>query len=78
MKDYKIIATENFDKPIEDWTLLFEINEKSENEHEDPFIYKFSTPSPPIRFVRLVQTGENWKNELFLLFHHFDIFGTYF
>lgn len=78
MKEYKIIATENFDKPIENWILLFEINEKSENEHEDPFIYKFSTPSPPIRFVRLVQTGGNWKNELLLQFNHFEIFGTYF
>lgn len=40
--------------------------------------YKFSKPSPPAKFIRIVQTEPNWENCLQLKFAHFDIFGAYF
>ena len=78
LKNYKLICTDDSSKPESSWTTLIEIDEKTENEHEVLDIYEFPQPSPPTRFVRLVQTGQNWNNELFLQFYHFDLFGTYF
>ena len=73
-----MICTDDSSKPESSWTTLIEINEETENEHEQLGIYEFPHPSPPTRIVRLVQTGENWSDELNLMFVHFDLFGSYF
>ncbi|KAK8876254.1 hypothetical protein M9Y10_006449 [Tritrichomonas musculus] len=78
LRSYKLICTDDSSKPESSWTTLIEINEETENEHNDLDIYEFSHPSPPTRFVRLVQTGKNWYDSLSLLFIHFDLFGEYF
>ena len=77
LKSYKIICTDDSKKSTDEWTTLIEINETNENEHEILDIYEFSQPSPPVRFIRLIQTGPSWKNDLSLKFHHFDLFGFY-
>ena len=48
-----------------------------ENEHGKLDIYEFSQPSPPTKYVRLIQTGHNWNNALHLTFYHFKLFGNY-
>lgn len=78
LKSYKIVCTNDVNKPLEFWETLIEINEKNQDEHEILDIYEFSQPSRPSKFIRLIQTGPNWNNNLFLQFYHFDIFGTYF
>ena len=55
---------------------MLSVNEKDENEHELLDIYKFTHSSPPIRFIRLVQTDKNWKNKNVCGLVHFDIFGS--
>ena len=77
-RNYKIICTCDVKDPIEDWTTLIEINEKNEDEHRDIDIYLVTQPSPPVKYIRLVQTGQNWCNNFFLKFFNFDIFGNYF
>ncbi|KAK8888185.1 hypothetical protein M9Y10_039249 [Tritrichomonas musculus] len=78
LKTYKLICTDDPSKPESSWTTLIEINEKAKDEHEDLDIYEFPHPSPPTRFVRLVQTGKNWNDSYVLSFYHFDLFGSYF
>ena len=78
LKSYKLICTFFSSKPESSWTKLIEINEKSNDEHGLLDIYEFPHPSPPTRFVRLVQTGRGWNNDLQLRFFHFDLFGSYF
>ena len=78
LRNFKLICTDDSSKPESSWTTLIEINEKTENEHEILDIYEFPHPSPPTRFVRIVQTGKNWGDNWFLLFYHFDLFGSYF
>lgn len=77
MKKYKIICTNDALKLEEEWITLFKIDEQSENEHEILDIYEFSKPSPPIKFVRIMQIGPNWGGKLNLKFYHFDLFGEY-
>ena len=77
LKSYKIICTDDNHKPEESWTTLIEVNERRDDEHEDLDIYKFPQPSPPTKYVKLIQTGQNWSNTLNLLFHHFELFGNY-
>ena len=77
LKDFKIICTDDDKKSINEWTTLIQIKETKENEHEDLDIYKFSHPSPPIRFVRLIQTSETCGKSLFLQLYHFDLFGIF-
>ncbi|KAK8870935.1 hypothetical protein M9Y10_008848 [Tritrichomonas musculus] len=78
LRSYKVICTDDSSKPESSWTTLIEINEETINEHEVLDIYEFPHPSPPTRFVRLVQTGKNWNDDLCLMFIHFDLFGEYF
>ena len=78
LRSYKVICTDDSSKPESSWTILIEINEKTENEHELLDIYEFAHPNPPTRIVRLVQTGKNWSDNLHLHFFHFDLFGSYF
>lgn len=78
MRNYKIICTDDLNKPESDWKTLIEINEKTENEHKVLDIYEFAHPSPPVRFIKLIATGPDWDNDLRLRFYHFDLFGTYF
>ena len=77
IRSYKIICTDNSHKPEESWTTLIEVNEGREDEHEQLEIYEFSQPSPPTKYVRLIQTGPNWGNTLNLILYHFDLFGNY-
>lgn len=78
LKNFKIICTDDVNKSEELWTQLIEINEKTEDEHYLLDIYNFPHPSPPTRFIRLIQTGPNWENNYFLTFLHLDFFGCYF
>lgn len=78
MRNYKIICTDDLNKPESDWKTLIEINEKTENEHKVLDIYEFAHPSPPVRFIKLIATKSDWDNDLRLRFYHFDLFGTYF
>lgn len=78
LKSYKIIGTNDVNEPINKWTVLFKMDENDKEEHKKLDIYEFSHPSPPVKFVRLIQTGPNWSNSLFLKLAHFDIFGIYF
>ena len=77
LKSYKIICTDDKNKPEELWTTLIEMDERREDEHKQLDIYEFSQPSPPTKYVRLIQTGSNWSNTLNLKFYHFDLFGNY-
>lgn len=78
LKSYKIIGTNDVNEPINKWTVLFKMDENDKEEHKKLDIYEFSHPSPPVKFVRLMQTGPNWSNSLFLKLIHFDLFGIYF
>ncbi|KAK8845928.1 hypothetical protein M9Y10_020863 [Tritrichomonas musculus] len=78
LRSYKVICTDDSSKPESSWTTLIEINEETENEHGQLDIYEFPPPSPPTRFVRLVQTDKNWSDNSYFKFYHFDLFGSYF
>lgn len=78
VKSFKIICTDDIRRPIDSWLTLFEMNEKREGEHQLNEVYLFDRPSPIVRIVRIVQTGQNWSDNHFLKFHHFDLFGIYF
>lgn len=77
MRSYKIICTEDAFKAEEEWTTLIEIKESKEDEHKILDIYKFSQPSPPTKYVKLIQTGPKWDGSRQLNFYHFDLFGDY-
>ena len=77
LQQYKIICTDDVYKPLEEWITLIEIDEKSKTEHEILDIYEFPQPSPPIKFIRLIQTGPNWDDNHYLEFYHLDFFGSY-
>lgn len=78
LKSYKVICIDDVNKPIESWVTLIDINEKDKNENLYIVKYEFMDPSPPTKFIRIVQTGPNWDNRLCLKFIHFDVFGFYF
>ena len=78
LKNFKIVGTDDINKPIDRWSTLIEINEKTENDHKQLDIYNLPKPSPPIKFIRLIQTGKGWNNDEFLIFYHLDFFGYYF
>lgn len=78
LKSYKIICTNDIEKPISSWTTLLVIDEKSKNEHDILGVFRFQIQSPPVKYVRIVMTGPNWNNQFFLSFFHFDLFGIYF
>ena len=78
LRSYKVICTDDSSKPESSWTTLIEIHEKTKNEHELLDIYEFPQPSPPTRFIRLIQTRPNWIDDTRLEFIHFDLFGEYF
>ena len=77
MRSYKIICTDDVYKSEENWIKLIDINEESIDKHEALDIYKFSNPSPPIKYIRIVQTGKNWSDNFYLKFYHLDFFGSY-
>lgn len=78
MKSYKLICTDDPNKPESSWTTLIEINESREGEHPRNDIYELPHPSPPTRFIRLVQTGPTWDGYNFLKLYRIEIFGFYF
>lgn len=77
LRSYKIIATDDDKKPDKSWTELFKLNEEVKDENNNINVYNFP-PSPPIRFIRIIQTGPNWNNDNNLKFYHFELFGTYY
>ena len=78
LKSFKIICTNNVNDPNTEWYKLIEINEVDKEEHKQLDIYEFPHPSPPIKFIRLVQTDKNWSGGFFLKIIHLDFFGIYF
>lgn len=76
LKSFKIIATDDVNKTTDQWVKLCEVNEQSEEKTPLVEVYKFDK-SPSVKFIRLIQTGPNFENQLSLKFLHFDIFGTY-
>ena len=78
LKSFKIICSDDINKPIEEWTTLIEVDEEKEDEHQDLDIYKFTRPSPPTKIIRLIMTNSTWDNKNYLIFYHIDYFGSYF
>ena len=78
MKSYKLICTDDINKPESSWTTLIEINESREDEYQMNDTYELPHPSPPTRFIRLVQTGPTWRGDNNLWLARFEIFGCYF
>lgn len=78
IKSYKIICTDDPDKPINSWVTLFSIKEDSIKSNPLLYTHEFDKPSPPTRYVRIVLTGNSWNDKSTLRFHHFELFGTYF
>lgn len=74
LKSYKIICTNDVSLPTNEWETLMEVGQ---NDADEPEIFQFEKPSPPVRFVRIIQAKEDWFDDLFLAFYHFDIFGVY-
>lgn len=77
MKFFIVIATDDQNKPLEKWNVLFDVNETTLNDHQVLDIYQTEMSQLTVRFVRLAQTGLNWTADRFLQFFHFDIFGYY-
>lgn len=77
MKQYKIICTDDVNKPEDSWITLININEENDKDHKILDIYEFDHPSPPVKLIRIKQTGKTWSNDNYLGFYHFDLFGTY-
>ena len=75
---YKIIATDDLKKPFGSWYNLFDVNNEYDNKRNLLDIYDLPRPSPPVRFIRLIQKGKNSENNFYLVFYHFDFFGFYF
>lgn len=78
LKSYKIVCSDDVDKPLNSWITMIEIDEKRIDENEQLYFKIFQKPSPPVRFIRIIQTGPNWNNESSLKFFHLDFFGSYF
>ena len=70
---YKIIATDDKNKEERTWKTLIDVK----NENEINVTRKFNELSPRVKFIRLVQTGKNIKNDELKL-KHFELFGYYF
>lgn len=78
LKKFKIICTDDIEKvKNNEWIKLFETNEQKQKQNQEFDIYEFDKPSPPTKFIRLVQTGKNWSDDFHLKLFYFDIFGTY-
>ena len=77
MRNFKIICTDDVNKEEKEWTTLIEIREQNKDEHKMADIYKFEQQSPPSKYIRLIETGQNWDGNWFLEFYHFDLFGKY-
>lgn len=78
LRSFKIICSEDASMPEDAWTEIFVLSEKTENEHQMLDVYEFLHPSPPTRFIKIIQTGPTWDNRHNLHMLHFDIFGYYF
>lgn len=78
IKNFKIICSDDIEKPLNSWITLFVADEKTKYDHDILGIFKFPFQSPPVKFVRIVLTGPNWNNQFLLSFYHFDLFGRYF
>lgn len=77
IKSFKIVASDVLNKPIESWYELINIRENPRNDEKKCVIYNLEHPSPPVRFVRVIQTEPNWDGNRRLIIYHFDIFGYY-
>lgn len=77
LRSFRIICSDNCQKPLISWTTLLDVSEKTKDEHKLLDTYMFQSRSPPAKFVRIILTGPHWDNEWFLIFFHFDLFGTY-
>lgn len=78
LKSYKVIASDDVNKPIDSWIKLFEVSETENRNSRTCDVFELPHPSPLVRFVRLVLTGPNWKGNISFKIRHFDIFGYYF
>lgn len=59
------------------WITLFDYKDKNIKEDNLLATYKLPQISPPTKFIRIIQTRPNNDGSYYLLFFHFDIFGTY-
>lgn len=73
--DYKIIASDDDKKDEKDWLLLHEGKKESTKEL---IIKNRFDEYKPARFIKIVLTGKNSRNDYQLDFSHFEIFGFYF
>lgn len=78
LKSFKIICTDDEKLPLESWMTLIEVNEESRDEHNLLNSYMFDRPSPPVRFIRIVNMSLNWAEKKSMKIQHFELFGTYF
>ena len=78
MKYYKIICSDDINKPIDKWTILIELNEQNSSIFCGIKTYEFKELSPPTKFIRLVMTGPTFADSNYLSFYHLDFFGKYF
>lgn len=76
LKDYKITASDDENKPDDMWLTLYEVNEETDLGSKCK-MYELPQPSPPVRFIRIVLTGLNWIDQYYLQIIHFDVFGSY-
>lgn len=76
VKTFMVVASDDVNKPLDEWNVLYDVNESSLSQNIILNIHE-TKMSPPVRFVRFVQTGLNWSGDRFLQFFHFDLFGYY-
>lgn len=77
LKVFKVIGTDDINKPIEKWSTLVEVNEQESNEFHIFDVFQFQQPSEPIKVVRIIQTESNWSCNFHLIIMHIDFFGKY-
>lgn len=77
IKSFKIVASDNKNKKIEKWFELINVREKPMKDDKKSELFILNQPSPPVRFVRVIQTEPTWDGDKRLIIYHFDIFGYY-
>lgn len=76
LRHYKIVCSDDSRKPLDLWTTLLEVDEKSKDEHKILDTYMFQYPSPPAKFLRIIY-GLTWNDNYYFNIYHFDLFGVY-
>ena len=77
IKSFRIIASDDGNKPLNSWYELLNVRGKPRKENRECDIYNLNHPSPPVRFIRVIQTEPTWDGNRRLIIYHFDIFGYY-